>query len=773
MSTRSNSQPKEPPANINRAQPAIKFIANKPLFLPLGALLLTGSLSVMAQQDHDEVDKTLKPVVVKEKAQAPDGKDALRATGTTIGKGNQQLRDIPQSVTVVTEKLIDDRNLDTVKEALKNTSGISFLAAEGGEEDIRLRGLSLQATGDIFMDGMRDPAFYERDTFNLDRLEVLRGSASMLFGRGSTGGAVNQVSKQPRTIDENEISITAGSHNYLRTTADFNVQTGENAALRINAMSTRADNNGAGSSLDKKGIAATYRFGIGTANEFSVGLYSLENNNGMNYGMPWIRPTATSSVAETTLIDKLDPSAYFGMASDVNKGSAQHLSASHTHRFQDDSELKTSIRTGHYERDQRAGTVRLCQQTSNAATGVVTNPQCPTSVSLADFSPNTILTRGTQLKIQDLDSLYLQSDYSAKFKALGLQHELLAGADFASEKRQVYGARTAAQGGVNLTKPNTTAGTPDDGASINESSRALYQTNQFDSTGYGLYMQDLLQVAPHWKLLAGLRYDKLVGDYSTFGIPANAAGPVTTTSYRMNVSELSKRVGVLYQPNALHSYHFSAATSFNTSGDAYSLSANNVDVPPEQSINLELGAKLDSADKRYTTRLALFHSTKLHERNTDPLVNLVTLSGKRHVAGFEVDIAGKLTPQWEIYGSYMWIPEANIDEGVAGSEGQGTRPSLTPEHSGTVWNTYQITSQWRVGLGVNFRGEQTPIRNPGWTVDSYVTADLMAEFRINDQFTLKGNVSNITNRLYADALYSGHYIPGAGRNAQITLTVKF
>ncbi|MDO8450632.1 MAG: TonB-dependent siderophore receptor [Rhodoferax sp.] len=719
-------------------------------------MLLAGSMNAMAQQTTADPDKTLKPVVVKEKAEAPEGKDALRATTTTIGKGKQQLRDIPQSVTVVTEKLIDDRNLDTVKEALKNTSGISFLAAEGGEEDIRLRGFSLQATGDVFIDGMRDPAFYERDTFNLDRLEVLRGSASMLFGRGSTGGAVNQVSKQPRTMDENEISITAGSHNYLRATGDFNIQTGENAALRINAMATRADNNGAGSSLDKKGIAATYRFGIGTRDEFSVGLYDLQNNNGMNYGMPWIRPTAASPVSDTTLIDKLDPSAYFGMASDYNGGSAQHVTASHTHRFQDDSELKTSVRKGSYERDQRAGTVRLASGTN-----------------LANFSGATVLNRGTQLKIQDMDTLYLQSDYSAKFKALGLQHELLAGADFADEKRQVYAARTAAQGGVNLTKPSTTAGTPDDGASINESSRVLRQTNQFDSTGYGLYVQDLVQVAPHWKLLAGLRYDNLTGDYSTFAIPNNAAGPVTTTSYLMKVSEISKRVGVLYQPNELQSYHFSAATSFNTSGEAYSLSANNQDIPPEQSINLELGAKLDSADKRFTTRLALFRSTKLHERNTDPLVNLVTLSGKRHVAGFEVDVAGKLTPQWEIYGSYMWIPEANIDIGVAGSEGQGTRPSLTPEHSGTVWNTYQLTSQWRVGLGVNFRGEQTPIRNPGWTVDSYVTADLMAEYRINDRFTLKGNVSNITNKLYADALYTGHYIPGAGRTVQLTLNAKF
>jgi catecholate siderophore receptor len=212
--------------------------------LPISALMLAGSLGsgyVTAQTTTESLDT----VKVTEKAEAPEGKDSYRATQTNIGKGTQQLRDIPQSVTVVTEKLIDDRNLDTLKETLKNTAGISFQAAEGGEEDIRLRGFPLSGTGDIFVDGMRDPAFYDRDTFNLDRLELLRGSASMLFGRGSTGGAVNQVNKVPRLIDEHQVDFTIGSHKYKRTVGDFNLQTSDDAALRMNVMYTNADNNGA------------------------------------------------------------------------------------------------------------------------------------------------------------------------------------------------------------------------------------------------------------------------------------------------------------------------------------------------------------------------------------------------------------------------------------------------------------------------------------------------------------------------------------------------
>ncbi len=129
-----------------------------------------------AAGNEPQVMPTLRAKVVDE----PSSKEQLQATSTRIGKGQQDARDLPQSLTVITERLIDDRNLDTLKDALKNSAGITFMAAEGSEEDIRLRGFPLQATGDMFADSMRDPALYERDTFFLDWLEVLRGSASLL-----------------------------------------------------------------------------------------------------------------------------------------------------------------------------------------------------------------------------------------------------------------------------------------------------------------------------------------------------------------------------------------------------------------------------------------------------------------------------------------------------------------------------------------------------------------------------------------------------------------
>jgi catecholate siderophore receptor len=295
----------------------------------------------------------------------------------------------------------------------------------------------------------------------------------------------------------------------------------------------------------------------------------------------------------------------------------------------------------------------------------------------------------------------------------------------------------------------------------------------FQANNLGLYAMDMVQVAEHWKVLGGLRYDSMRGSYTSY----NTAGAVTNT-YDQAIGDWSQRVGVLFQPNELSSYHFSWGTSFNTSADTYSYSATSSNTPPEQSRNVEFGAKLDSADKRYTTRLAIFQSTKFNERNTDPdsSATAMLLSGKRHATGFEMDISGMLTPQWEIYGSYMWMPDAMIDVAAptAGAgEREGERPWLTPVHSGTVWSTYQFTPKLRAGAGINFRSEQSPNRNPGFMAPAYATLDLMGEYQFSEKAVLKVNLTNALDKLYADGLYTAFYNPGVGRNLQATLTLKF
>ncbi|HMO44525.1 MAG TPA: TonB-dependent receptor [Rubrivivax sp.] len=704
---------------------------------------------------------------------------SLRATTTSVGRGLQEQRDIPQSVTVVTDRLMEDRQVDTLNQALHLMGGISFLAAEGGEQDIRLRGFSM--SGDIYVDTIHDPGFYDRDTFNFDRIELLRGSASMLFGRGSTGGVVNQVSKQPFLDNANVVNFTAGNDGFLRFTGDFNLQTGDTSAVRFNLMRNTADNNG--NSIDKEGAAVNFRWGIGTRDEFYAAAFYLNNDNGINYGLPWLRASSAQADGNpSVMIPGLNPNnAYYGAPSDYNAGGTTYGTLGWLHRFGDGGELRSTLRYGVYDRDQRASTIRFCQNNNG------NNPDCPaTPQGLDTISAATLLNRGTNNKVQDMSNTYLQFDYTNRFDWFGADNEVLAGLDLAHEKFSGYAM--VLPPGVTLDKnsPRTTLGNPDNGYGwVDESLRIQRQQAAFDARAAGVFAQDLIQVAPDWKVLLGLRYDYFRGEYQSFQTAdgGNVPPGTVTADRRRSEGLWSERFGVLYQPTPTSSWYFSYGTSFNTSGDTYQYDLPGSNTPPEESRNLELGTYFTLFNGRLSARASIFNITKYHERNRDspagtPIDDYL-LSGRRHATGIDIDVAGRITPLWDVFVSYAWIPIAEIDEGNAdgsaiSGERVGQRPSLTPRNSGSVWTTYQLLPQLRLGGGVTFRSSQTPNRNPpGIVAPSFITGDLMAQVDFSDAVALMLNVTNLSNRYYADTLYSGHYVPGAPRAVQATLTLRF
>lgn len=764
--------------------------------LPLGALAAGFGL-MHAQALAQVAPPSATAVPPPAAASAPDGRSttmpaitvkarpeadatSLRATTTNVGRGTQEQRDIPQSVTVVTERLMEDRQVDTLNQALRLMGGISFLAGEGGEQDVRLRGFSM--SNDLYVDTIHDPGFYDRDTFNFDRIELLRGSASMLFGRGSTGGVVNQVSKQPFLDNANVVSVTGGSYGFLRVLGDFNVQTGDSSALRLNLMRNTADNNG--NFIDKEGAALSYRFGIGSSDEFYASIFYLNNDNGINYGLPWVRVSSTQpSSNPSVLIPGLNPNdVYYGAPSDYNAGGTIYGTLGWQHRFSGGGELRAALRHGSYDRDQRASTIRFCQ--NNAANAI---PDCPsTPQGLDTISAATILNRGTNNKVQDMRTTYALLDYTNTFDWFGLNHEVLAGIDLAYEDFAGYAMVLPAGVVLNKNSPRTTLGTPDNGLGwVDEGLRRKLQQSSFDARAAGIFAQDLIQVAEFWKLLVGLRYDYFRGTYQSYQTAAGGSVPIgTVTAHRRRADRLwSERLGLLFQPTPSSSYYFSYGTSFNTSGDTYAYDLPGSNTPPESSRNLELGTYQTLFDNRLSLRASVFNITKYHERNRDspagtPIDDYL-LSGRRHATGIDIDIAGRITPQWDVFVSYAWIPIAEIDAGntdgtAISGERVGERPSLTPRNSGSLWTTYRLLPQLRVGAGLSFRSSQTPNRNPpGVVAPSFVIGDLMAQYDFSDAISLMINVTNFSNRYYADTLYTGHYGPGAPRTIQSTLIVRF
>lgn len=752
------------------ASKLVSMTASRASLLPLGALAAGFGLSMPAfaqsvtPEANTPAEETLPEVSLKTKVEFEDKKNVQVIT-SSIGKGNQEIRDIPQSLNVVTEKLIDDRKVDTLNQALRLTAGVTFSAAENGtQQDIFIRGFSVAQVGDLLIDGMKDPSQYDRDTFNYDRIEVLRGSASMLFGRGSTGGVVNQVNKKPLLADLKEVTLTGGSGDYWRSTGDFNMRTSEHTALRINGMVTKANNYGA--EIDKQGLAPSFGFGLGTNNEFNVGLFYLKVDNVPKNGTPYpiIQQFAHA----------VDPDAYYGAASDYLKGEARYANLQYIHHFEQGGQLTTLLRTGKYDRSQWYSTYRL-----------------PVGTTSVDDS--TVLTRvGLTPRKDYYTGTYLQSDYSNEFSWFGMKHAIITGVDAARETADRYVSGNAV--GANYPKGTTTIGTPDDGY-IAALSPAWAPANDYVSKNAGVFIQDLIEFMPHWKFLAGLRWDTIDGNFNTtVGTGASAL----RTSANMNDSVFSHRLGLLFQPTAMASFHLSYGTSFNTSGDTYQFTsvapngstpatqaasiATNANTPPEKSRNFELGAKLDWLNGNLSTRLALFRSEKYNERTTDSDVvgTSYTLSGKRHSQGVELEVTGRPTEAIELYLSYAFIPTSKIDKAGDAPNAQltvGQPFGLLPQKSGSAWVTYQATQKFRVGTGVIAASKNysingaTPTR--GARAPGYAEIDALAEYYFNPDFYVQINGINLTDKLYVTDLYRGFAVLAPGRNYKVTLGYTF
>jgi catecholate siderophore receptor len=779
--------------------------------LPLGALMLAASVSSWAQMPSNG---SLPVVTVTEEAEA-QGKDQVQTKKTSIGKGTQEIRDIPQSINVITERLIDDVKLDTLKDALHYSAGITFAATENGtDQDIRLRGFPVATVGDLLIDGMRDPSQYERDTFNLDRIEVLRGAASMIFGRGSTGGVINQVTKKPLLADQTDVTGTVGSRGFYRGTVDFNKRTGEDSAFRLNAMWNKADNGGA--KIDKWGIAPSYSWGLGTRDEFNVGLFHLNVDNVPMAAVRWVATGRTGvtgfTAAGLPVLGSLGslaptrPGSFYGTQADVLTGKATYGNGSWTHRFDDGGELKTQLRSGSFDRNQWS-----------SVAGAGTTLGQPTT--LANFSDSTVLTRaGLTPRKDEYKGTYFQSDYSNEFRWGSTKHQILTGVDASKEEanrfqNNAFIFNNSGRALALATRPNTFVGTPDDGAGLSGSGLPpIYRdSSAYSAKSYGVYFQDLVQVAEHWKVLGGVRYDHLSGDFSQFNYtnpacvngttgatiaaPTNGCvggvqvfrpgGPFATpTTTQLSQGAWSYRAGVLYQPTPVQSYHLSYGTSFNSSADTYQyVSPQTANTPPEKSRNIELGAKLDWLDGKLSTRAAIFRTEKTNERTTDSdfAGSSFLLSGKRHSQGLEVDVVGRITPQWEVYLSYSYIPKATIDEvGSTATPGTvGSRVGLTPKHSGAMWVSYQATPKFRVAGGVRGASENRPLQGTSGAASlsnstpGYVVGDMMLEYKFNPDLYAQFNVTNVTNKLYGDQLYPGFAIAGQARTYLFTIGARF
>lgn len=699
--------------------------------LPLGAVLTAMSLAT----DPALGQEAAKPAAGETTLPTVEVRDAreggYRGTVTETGKLPQAPRDVPQSLTIIPEQLMQDRGNATLQQALQNAVGITFAAGEGGRigDNFSLRGFSIN--GDLYLDGLRDVAQYTRDVFNLEQVDVLRGAASMLFGRGSTGGVVNQVSKQPFLVDRYEGAFTYGSYDYKRATIDGNKVVAPDAAMRLSAMWHDADSfRGEGPQYSRWGVAPAFRWGIGTQTEVALSYYYLNVDNVPDFGVPFFqgRPLDVP-------VDR-----FYGFANGAyEKYETGIATGSLTYRFTPTTWVRTVLRAGDYKRDLWSSVPRLAG-----------NP--------AVITDNTLINRQRQARGGDESNLISQTDFVSNFTAGGMRHLVLAGVELARENAERWNYAPTG------TIPPVRVGFPDPYPVLPAGFFNQVRTGQvnFKAGTVGLYGQDMIEFVPGWTLLLGLRWDQLDADY-------DRAAPLGPLSRLDRV--WSYRTGLIWQPTEQQSYYLAYGTAFNPSAELYSLDERGSNTPPEQSRNMEIGAKWDLFENNLSLRTAIYRTEKTNERNTDPLVSdQFLLSGRRHTDGIELEGAGRLTPQWQIYGGVGWM-KAVIDESINPNE-VGKWPLYTPPYTANLWTTYQLPYGWRIGGGLYASGGRYGQNANTTYAPGYTRWDALVAYEQRD-YAVRINLFNLFDTRYYETVYQAHVIPGTSRTIQATVELKY
>ena len=685
---------------------------------------------------------------VKVTGQTDNANDFQPETASVGAKVPTALRDIPQAVTVIPKAVLQSQAANSFSDALRNVPGITIGAAEGGQigNNINLRGFS--ARTDIYLDGFRDRGQYYRDTFNLESIDVLYGPSSLYFGRGSTGGVINQVSKEPQLKKRADVSVQAGTHDRYRTTVDLDTPITDTSAFRINAFGQSL-----GSSRDVMknkdyGVAPEVKFGIGTPTEITLSALIQHNRDQPDYGVPPLNGHPAP----------VNRGTFYGYTDDRTIQDVQTFSARIKHRFNDDVTVRNQTQFSHYSTEARA---------TNAA-AVLTGP-LSTSTALANGNFTNIDPSNLFVKLQGKDrnindhSVYNSTDVEWKFNTGPVKHDLLAGVDLSHEtySNQTFTATSPGMtsntiGVVPLIDPPYTPRP----ANVKEVATNLAESS---ANGVGLYLNDTISLGEHWKVVGGVRWDRYEASIKN---SINLPGYATQTNYFTSV-----RGGIIYQPADWQSYYVSYGTSFDPSLEALTLTNGQQNLPPEHNKSYEVGAKLDLLGGGLSVTQSLFNIEKTNARTANP-DGSYTLDGDIRVRGYQLGLAGHITDKWQVFGGYTYM-DGVILQAFDGT--QGKTPANTPRNTLTLWTTYAFTPHWEIGGGPTYMSSRYAANNNLVQVGGYTRWDAMAAYHAK-RYDVQINVLNLTDKNYYDALIpsdGGRAVPGYGRTFLATLNYRF
>jgi catecholate siderophore receptor len=697
-------------------------------YLFIGGMLPSLSMADTSSKDHLYHKRIeLHEIEVKDNL----AKTYLKKTTSTATKTDTRIRDIPQSISVITEEQIKDQSLLGLKDAIQYSPGVMAGQGEGNRDSIWFRGN--QSTSDLFVDGVRDDVQYYRDLYNIDRVEVLMGPNGMIFGRGGVGGVINRVVKEATWENKNEIKIQGGAYDHKRSSIDLNNRIDETLAVRVNAMIEDSGSFRQGVESERKAINPTFTFKPSDKTKVVVGMEYFNDKRTSDRGIPSVDNGLKSYPYSTSR------STFFGNASQSpNEAIVKNGYAIIDHTFDNGVSVKNHTRFSDY--DKYYQNVYANSQVSN---GLVT---------IDGYYDNT-----------QRQNFFNQTDLTYNFKTGSVSHKLLTGLEIGLQENQNY--RIVNSG----SDPTPLASNPY--ALLNWQSTKSRNTAT-DIYNQAIYFQDQIYLNEQFQIIAGLRYDKFKTKFNDSVAPANSA--------TINDQFISPRVGLVYKPIEPVSLYTNYSLSYlpRTGEQLTSLTSSIKSFDPEKFTNIEAGIKYDLLQS-FSISSAIYRLERSKMAITDPSNSSNTIIVDGQVTkGFELGVAGKLFDSYSMYGGYTY-QDAEITKNQGGSTPIASGASLghVPKHTFSLWNKYEINETWSAALGVVSRSDMyaaTPTTTTAVNLPGYTRVDAAIYANINKQTKLQLNIENLLDKTYYQSAHNNYNILyGHPLTARATVTYTF
>ena len=648
-------------------------------------------------------------------------------TITTGTKTDTPLHEIPQSVTVVTQQLIQDQLMTSVADIVRYIPGVSLHQGENNRDQIIMRGNSSSA--DFFVDGVRDDVQYYRDLYNLDRVEALKGPNAMIFGRGGAGGVINRVTKEAGFAPLNEIALQGGEYANKRICADFDHAISDKVAFRLNGVYEDSGSFRDNVGLKRSGIAPSLTILASDTTKITFGLEHFQDRRVADRGITSYGGRPADVSVET----------YYGNPNDSHVRALVNLASASIEHEAGALTVRNRTLFGDYDRGYQ-----------NFVPGAVSADKA--TVAITAYNNATART-----------NLFNQTDVTYKLRTGALHHTLLGGVEIGRQvtdnfRNTGFFNNTATSVSLPYASPIVTV-------PVTFRQSATDADNHLRTNVSAVYAQDQVELSRRWQVIGGLRFDRFDLEYRN-NRNGDRLGRVDDL--------VSPRAGVVFKPVEPLSLYTSYSVSYlPSSGDQFSsLTTITQQVKPEKFDNYEIGAKWDPSSALSLTT-AVYRLDRTNTRSTDPTdPTRIVQTGSQRSNGFEIGATGRVMQGWTIAGGYS-MQDAFVTSATVSARA-GAKVAQVPRHMLSLWNNIDLTSRLSAAAGIIYRSAMFAAIDDSVTLPGYTRIDAAAYYRLANGMRLQVNVENALNKRYfANADSNTNISPGSPRAIRLGFVTRF